>query len=134
MKRSAFTLVELLIVMAVIAALISVVAPLGLNALKQARTVQTAADFNAVRQDIYGKVATFGTTTGITWSSFAKQYGKTTFNTPTVSSNMVTVQAASVGNWDYEYLTGALKNTGDYLAYYTSAGGLTFSVEAYLED
>ncbi|HNT96624.1 MAG TPA: prepilin-type N-terminal cleavage/methylation domain-containing protein, partial [Thermotogota bacterium] len=52
MKRSAFTLVELLIVMAVIAALISVVAPMGLNALKQARTVQVATDLRAAMNTV----------------------------------------------------------------------------------
>jgi len=70
MKRSAFTLVELLIVMAVIAALISVVAPMGLNALKQARTVQVATDLKAVMTDIIGKVAARGTTGGVNWAGF----------------------------------------------------------------
>ena len=60
MKRSAFTLVELLIVMAVIAALISVVAPMGLNALKQARTVQVATDLRAAMTTAIGKVAAYG--------------------------------------------------------------------------
>mgnify|MGYP000887659567 CR=1 FL=1 len=131
MKRSAFTLVELLIVMAVIAALISVVAPMGLNALKQARTVQVATDFAAARNDVYGKVATYNTTAGITWTN--KTFGKTEFSfAPSASSGYFTVTAVPKGNnWDELYLAGALKNDGDFHSYYTN-GILTFKVTEYI--
>lgn len=48
--RKGFTLVELLIVLAVIAALMSVATPLALNAVKTAKASQVAQNFRAIRQ------------------------------------------------------------------------------------
>ncbi len=137
MKRSAFTLVELLIVMAVIAALISVVAPMGLNALKQARTVQVATDLKAVMTDIIGKVAARGTTGGVNWAGFGgKKVGKTDIGTVAKGDSYVTITLKSFSNVDGEYLESAFYNpSGDYYtSYEESSGTLSFSVDAYLYD
>lgn len=47
-----FTLVELLIVLAVIAALLSIVTPIALNAVAQAKAVQVAANFRNIRSAV----------------------------------------------------------------------------------
>ena len=137
MKRSAFTLVELLIVMAVIAALISVVAPMGLNALKQARTVQVATDFKAVMTDIIGKVAAYGTTSQITWGNFDKTYGKSKFKDAGLveGASDVTVTITYDGEitrFDADYLRTAFWNSTAGYEADMSGGTLTFSVESYL--
>ena len=50
--RKGFTLVELLIVLAVIAALLSVATPLALNAVKKAKASQVAQNFRAIKTAI----------------------------------------------------------------------------------
>ena len=47
--KKGFTLVELLIVLAVIAALLSVATPLALNAVKKAKASQVAQNFRAIK-------------------------------------------------------------------------------------
>ena len=48
--RKGFTLVELLIVMSIIAALMSVATPVGLNALAQAKATNVASNFRTLEQ------------------------------------------------------------------------------------
>jgi len=47
--RKGFTLVELLIVLAVIAALMAVATPMAMNAVKQAKASQVAQNLNALK-------------------------------------------------------------------------------------
>ena len=49
MKRSGFTLIELMIVLAIIAALAAILTPMGLNALNRAQATQLIADVRNVR-------------------------------------------------------------------------------------
>jgi prepilin-type N-terminal cleavage/methylation domain-containing protein len=50
--KKGFTLVELLIVLAVIAALLSVATPLALNAVKKAKASQVAQNFRAIKSAV----------------------------------------------------------------------------------
>ncbi|ONN27333.1 N-terminal cleavage protein [Thermosipho affectus] len=50
--KKGFTLVELLIVLAVIAALLSVATPLALNAVKSAKASQVAQNFKAIKSAV----------------------------------------------------------------------------------
>ena len=50
--KKGFTLVELLIVMAVIAALMAVATPMALNAVKQAKASQVAQNLNALKTSV----------------------------------------------------------------------------------
>ncbi|WP_214494968.1 type II secretion system protein [Thermosipho sp. 1244] len=50
--KKGFTLVELLIVLAVIAALLSVATPLALNAVKAAKASQVAQNFKAIKSAV----------------------------------------------------------------------------------
>ncbi|NLZ14513.1 MAG: type II secretion system protein [Thermotogaceae bacterium] len=134
MKRSAFTLVELLIVMAVIAALISVVAPMGLNALKQARTVEVAGDYRGVMQEIIGLVAGRGkpiANTAINTNSY-----KTPFSIATTSAYVYTITASGTSfdksKYDGNYLQGALENTRNSTIFSPDTFVLSFSVASYI--
>ena len=132
MKRSAFTLVELLIVMAVIAALISVVAPMGLNALKQARTVQVATDLRAARDAIIGKVAAYGVfvSTGDIDVSKSKGY-KTTLAVAAVGTSAYTVTIGSWttdrGKYDADYLNAVFGTD-----FSSTSGAITVSATPYI--
>ncbi|HOO33429.1 MAG TPA: prepilin-type N-terminal cleavage/methylation domain-containing protein [Thermotogota bacterium] len=55
MKRSGFTLIELMIVLAIIAALAAILTPMGLNALNRAKATQYVADVRNIKaaQQIY---------------------------------------------------------------------------------
>ncbi|HQC38870.1 MAG TPA: prepilin-type N-terminal cleavage/methylation domain-containing protein [Thermotogota bacterium] len=125
MKRSAFTLVELLIVMAVIAALISVVAPMGLNALKQARTVQVATDLRAAMNTVIGKVAAYGRFVTAADIDVATGY-KTAM---TIAADGTSAYNVTVTGWgtkfDEDYLEAAF---GDDFA----AGVLNVDVSSYI--
>lgn len=140
MKRSAFTLVELLIVMAVIAALISVVAPMGLNALKQARTVQVATDLRAAMNTIIGKVAAYGewVTTPMTVADLGKYK---TAMAVAAASGSTTAYTISVTGWgdkfDADYLIAAFgtdleKNGMSFDGNFTNGGKLTVDVSDYI--
>ncbi len=48
MRKNGFTLIELLIVLAVIAALISAMAPIGINAVKQAKATTVAMNLSSL--------------------------------------------------------------------------------------
>ncbi|WP_448376172.1 type II secretion system protein [Fervidobacterium sp.] len=50
--RKGFTLVELLIVMSIIAALMAVATPVGVNALSQAKATNVAGNFRALSQAV----------------------------------------------------------------------------------
>jgi len=50
--KKGFTLVELLIVMAIIAALMAVATPTGVNALAQAKATAVAANFRTLQQAV----------------------------------------------------------------------------------
>ncbi len=134
MKRSAFTLVELLIVMAVIAALISVVAPMGLNALKQARTVQVAGDFRGAMQEVIGLVAAYGKTDGV-------EVDVSVYGTPfdvdiPATGTLVTITATGTGfdrsKYDGKYIQGALQNSRTSTTFDSETFKLTFSVASYI--
>lgn len=49
MKRSGFTLIELMIVLAIIAALAAILTPMGMNALNRAKATQIVADVRNIR-------------------------------------------------------------------------------------
>ncbi len=128
MKRSGFTLVELLIVMAVIAAVISVVAPMGLNALKQARTVQVATDLRAVMNTVIGKVAAYGKFVTSVAGTYDKDHGgyKTAIVVATSGTSAYTLTVSGWGEkFDAEYLKAAFG--ADF-----NAGVLTVSVSDYI--
>ena len=55
--KKGFTLVELLIVLAVIAALMAVATPMALNAVKQAKASQVAQNLNALKSAVENYVA-----------------------------------------------------------------------------
>jgi len=127
MKRSGFTLVELLIVMAVIAALISVVAPMGLNALKQARTVQVATDLRAAMNAAIGKVAAYGKFVTANTIDVATGY-KTAMTIAAGSSNTYTISVTGWGDgskYDVDYLKAAFDNA-------FAGGNLTVDVSSYI--
>ncbi|MEA1885034.1 MAG: prepilin-type N-terminal cleavage/methylation domain-containing protein, partial [Thermotogota bacterium] len=48
-RRSGFTLIEMMIVLAIIAALAATLTPIGMNALRQARATRTMADVRSIR-------------------------------------------------------------------------------------
>jgi len=48
-RRSGFTLIEMMIVLAIIAALSAILTPMGMNALNRARATQYVADFRNIR-------------------------------------------------------------------------------------
>ena len=51
-RRSGFTLIELMIVLAIIAALAAILTPMGLNALNRAQATQLIADVRNVRSAV----------------------------------------------------------------------------------
>jgi len=57
-----FTLIEVLIVLAVIAALLSIVTPIALNAVAQAKAAQVAANFRNIRTAVESYIYTTGET------------------------------------------------------------------------
>lgn len=70
MKRSGFTLIELMIVLAIIAALAAILTPMGMNALNRAKATQYVADVRNIKAaaQIY-----YFDKTGVptTWSAFS---------------------------------------------------------------
>jgi prepilin-type N-terminal cleavage/methylation domain-containing protein len=129
MKRTGFTLVELLIVMAVIAALISVVAPMGLNALKQARTVQVATDLRSAMNTIIGRIAAHGDVVDADEIDIATGY-KTAMTLADAVSNVYTITLTNFSDkYDEKYLTDAFGASFD-----ESAGTLDVDVTNYVYD
>ena len=55
-RRNGFSLVELLIVLAVIAALIAVVTPIGINAMRKSQAVSVAKDLMTLSKAFAGKI------------------------------------------------------------------------------
>ena len=137
MKRSAFTLVELLIVMAVIAALISVVAPMGLNALKQARTVQVATDLRTIMNEMIGKTAARGQYVAPVKADYKdyESYGLINTITGVTDTGLITVALNDMSRYDETYLEGAFGSDSTKSMYYVSADDeFVFSVSSYIYD
>ncbi len=54
--RNGFSLVELLIVLAVVAMLISVITPLGINAIRKSRAIAISKDLKALSKTFVNKI------------------------------------------------------------------------------
>lgn len=70
-RRSGFTLIELMIVLAIIAALAAILTPMGMNALNRANATQFVADVRNIRSSAQIYYFDHQSTLPTTWSQFA---------------------------------------------------------------
>ena len=113
MKKRAFTLIELVIAVAIIGILASVVAPNAFRAIEKAKVVRVIADIRSVKtgaMNFYGDVGLFpgsqwGTMPGDAYSP--ADYGEGFLNPPGVHSGSPAERALAqqnIANWDGPYL------------------------------
>ena len=105
---------------------------MGLNALKQARTVQVAGDYRGVMQEVIGLVAAYGTTTNV--SVDTSVYGTPFDVVVNLTSTIKPASGSSfdLSKYDGKYLQGALQNTRNNTTFNATDFTLSFSVASYI--
>jgi prepilin-type N-terminal cleavage/methylation domain-containing protein len=135
MKRG-FSLVELLIVLAVIASIIAVSTPLALNAIRKARATAVASDFktlsSAISSSIYlgdglpSSVDSLGRNVssdyGVAWSDNEGVYDFVIFTNKEVDTSTLYTLLTNTGSGfpagEYEFLPGGAASSENSKAYY----------------
>ena len=135
-RKNGFSLVELLIVLAVIAALIAVVTPIALNAIAKAKATQVAENLKTIGSAIENSIyvdGVGGITTGsdLTLSDFVKdvQDGYTAQVNTTVTPGQYVVSVSGPGTDEVN-----TTSVGDILGtsnYDTGTGVYSFTIVVY---
>ena len=132
-RRKGFSLVELLIVLAVMAALIATITPVALNAIKKANATQIGQNIKTLASAIENSAYVNGVeaTGQIKELSLLSQLGRDiktdeygVFYTSNSGTYTVTVYTAKAG--DYTTVLGVLNNTGNF-----KSGAPTLTAGAY---
>ncbi len=135
-RKNGFSLVELLIVLAVIAALIAVVTPIALNAIAKAKATQVAENLKTIGGAIENSIyvdGMSGITTGsdLTLSNFVKdvQSGYTAQVNTTATAGQYTVSVSGPGSDEVNTTTiGEILGTSNYD---TGTGVYSFTIVVY---
>jgi general secretion pathway protein G len=135
-RKNGFSLVELLIVLAVIAALIAVVTPIALNAIAKAKATQVAENLKVIGGAIENSIYVDGVsdiTTGqdLTLSNFVKdvQDGYTAQVNTTATLGQYTVSVSGPGTDEVNTTSvGEILGTSNYA---TSTGIYSFTIVVY---
>ena len=116
MRKKGFSLVELLIVLAVMAALIATITPVALNAIRKAKATQVAQNLKTLASAFENMLYVEGRTP-TTISSLARDIDDNKYGIAwAASSGTYTVVVWAIGEVSSEALTGVLSD-----AHYTSA-------------
>jgi len=147
--KKGFSLVELLIVLAVIASIIAISTPLALNAMRKARAAAVASDFKtlsrAISSSMYlgdgipSSIDSLGRNVssdyGVAWSDNGGVYDFVIFTNKEVDTSilytLLTKTGAGFPAGEYEFLPGGAANSENSKAYYhvylDGSGGQTVS-------
>ena len=118
-RKRGFSLVELLIVLAVIAALIATITPVALNAIKKAKATQVGQNVKTLASAFENALYVNGTEP--TFAELGRDINAAKYNVAyTTSSGVYTVAVLTSDEVNYETLQGVLRDISE--GSYTTTG------------